>query len=267
MFSNFLSRFHARPPAAPEALVVGSRTVPLLVVRNPRARRYLLRVRPDGSARVTIPRGGSQNEARAFVERNRGWLQEQLDRQHAQPRLPMSWRIGSEILLRGEMVRIEAAEPGAIRVGAEQVKVGHLATTEAPAAKAGTSPPGIESLAPPEAAPDLRPAIERHLRALASAEFPARVAELAAQHQFTVQRVSVRNQKSRWGSCSRRGTISLNWRLIQTPAFVLDYLIFHELAHLRHMNHSHRFWDEVERLVPDYRVAERWLKTNRQLLR
>ena len=266
MLVNFISRFRAHQPVAPAALRVGSQTVPLLMVRNPRARRYLLRVRPDGSARVTIPRGGNQSEAQSFVERNRVWLEQQLARLHAQPRLPVSWPIGSAILFRGEMVRIEGGESGGIRVGTEHLKV-RRAAPGAPPACPGSPSPGVEGPTANEANLDLRPAIERHFRALASAEFPARVAELAAQHQFTVQRVTVRNQKSRWGSCSRRGTISLNWRLIQTPAFVLDYLILHELAHLRHMNHSHRFWLEVERLCPEYCAAEQWLKTNRQLLR
>jgi predicted metal-dependent hydrolase len=77
-----------------------------------------------------------------------------------------------------------------------------------------------------------------------------------------MRRVIVRNQKSRWGSCSVRGTISLNWRLIQVPDFVRDYIILHELAHLRHLNHSARFWAEVKRVCPDYLAAEVWLKKN-----
>lgn len=96
---------------------------------------------------------------------------------------------------------------------------------------------------------------------------PARVRDLAAEHGVAVTRVSVRNQKTRWGSCSRRGTISLNWRLIQAPDFVRDYIILHELAHRRQMDHSDRFWREVERLCPDYPVAERWLKQHAQRLR
>jgi predicted metal-dependent hydrolase len=114
---------------------------------------------------------------------------------------------------------------------------------------------------------DLRPAIQKHLRALASKELTPRVMELAALHRVNVSRVTVRNQKSRWGSCSRRGTISLNWRLIQSPGFVRDYIILHELAHRRQMNHSEKFWQEVERLFPDYSQAERWLKQHANLLR
>ena len=108
--------------------------------------------------------------------------------------------------------------------------------------------------------------MSEHLRRLAAKELPARVIELAAPHNFPVRRVTVRNQRSRWGSCSRRGTISLNWRLVQTPLSVRDYLILHELAHLREMNHSRRFWNEVTRLCPNFREAERWLKQHSGLL-
>jgi predicted metal-dependent hydrolase len=82
-----------------------------------------------------------------------------------------------------------------------------------------------------------------------------------------VRRISIRNQRSRWGSCSRRGTISLNWRLIQAPPAVRDYLILHELAHFREMNHSQRFWREVARLCPQFAEAERWLNQHSDLLR
>jgi predicted metal-dependent hydrolase len=75
-------------------------------------------------------------------------------------------------------------------------------------------------------------------------------------------KIGVRSQRTRWGSCSTRGVIMLNWRLIQLPPWVRDYVLFHELAHLRQPNHSRRFWREVERLCPDWRTAERWLRAH-----
>lgn len=242
VFWKFARRLAPRPPTPSEPLLIGSRTVPLLLVRHPRARRYLLRLRPDGTARVTIPRGGNLSEARAFVERSRGWLEEQFQRLQSQPRLPAAWHPGTEILFRGERVCLEAGDAGQIRFGSENLAVADLAA-------------------------DLRPAIEEHLRGLAARELPPRVLDFAARHQLTVRRVTVRNQKSRWGSCSRRGAISLNWRLVQMPESVRDYIILHELAHLKQMNHSARFWQEVERLCLDYRAAEDWLKTHRRQLR
>ena len=234
------------PSASPVVhLPVGSQPLPLLMVRNPRARRYLLRLRPDGTVRVTIPRGGSTAVARQFVERHAAWLECELQRLQVQPRKPTAWTIGTEIFLRGDAVRIEAGFNGkteTVRFGGESVQV-------------------------PDPTADLRPVIEGRLRQLAARELPPRVLELAARHGLTVRRITVRNQKSRWGSCSRRGTISLNWRLIQTPAFVSDYICLHELVHLRQMNHSPKFWREMERVCPDYRMARHWLKEHSGLLR
>jgi predicted metal-dependent hydrolase len=238
--------FGPRRPAPSDEhwLSVGPRRVKLCFVRNQRARRYILRLRPDCTARVTVPRGGSAAEAQRFAEKNVTWLEQQLLRQALRPQKPTAWSPGTEIYFRGELVRLvpgENGEAGSICFGGEAVRV-------------------------MDAAGDLRPAIERHLRKRAAQELPARVFELAALHQLPVRRVTVRNQRSRWGSCSRRGTISLNWRLVQTPISVRDYLVLHELAHLKEMNHSRRFWNEVERLCPAFREAERWLKQHSGLL-
>ncbi len=81
-----------------------------------------------------------------------------------------------------------------------------------------------------------------------------------------VKHVTVRNQRSRWGSCSAHGTISLNWRLVQTPDFVRDYIVYHELMHLKEMNHSARFWARVEEVCPGWREAEHWIKRNGSLI-
>jgi hypothetical protein len=238
------------------------------MVRNPRARRYLLRLRPDGTARVTIPRGGSTAVARQFVERHTAWLERELQRLQAQPRKPAVWEIGAEILLRGNAVRIEAGLNGDDKKIENPPSSGYGATNEDDATReAQTVRFGGESVRVPDPAADLRPIIEVYLRKLATRELPPRVLELATRHGLTVRRITVRSQKSRWGSCSRRGTISLNWRLIQTPAFVSDYICLHELMHLRQMNHSPRFWREMERVCPDYRMAERWLKEHSGLLR
>jgi hypothetical protein len=118
----------------------------------------------------------------------------------------------------------------------------------------------VETAAVSEGPSNLRPFVEDRLLHLAKQELPVRVQELAAVHGFQVSRITVRNQRTRWGSCSRRGHISLNWRLIQVPTAVCDYIILHELAHLRHLNHSARFWQEVGRLCPNWKAAEAWIK-------
>jgi predicted metal-dependent hydrolase len=106
----------------------------------------------------------------------------------------------------------------------------------------------------------LSPADERALRARARRELPARLLELAAQHGLTVSRVSVRNQKWRWGSCSPSGLICLNWRLVRMPDAVRDYVMLHELMHLKRMDHSPKFWKLVAAVCPTYQDSRRWLR-------
>jgi predicted metal-dependent hydrolase len=108
---EWVKTFRKREPAT-GPLLLGSRRVRLLMVRHPRARRYLLRLRPDGTARVTIPRGGSAAAARQFVERNRAWLERQIQQWQAGHRRRSSWQVGSKLWLRGECVQIQSDLPG-----------------------------------------------------------------------------------------------------------------------------------------------------------
>ena len=104
--------------------------------------------------------------------------------------------------------------------------------------------------------------LERELRARAKRELPPRILDLAAQHGLTVTRISVRNQRWRWGSCSRHGHICLNWRLVQMPDAVRDYVMLHELMHLKRMDHSPKFWKLVEKACPDYQAARAYLRAH-----
>jgi predicted metal-dependent hydrolase len=115
-----------------------------------------------------------------------------------------------------------------------------------------------------------RPAVvhrdEPALRTRALKELPAALLALARTHDITVTRVSVRNQRSRWGACSARGSITLNWRLILVPDFVREYVMIHELMHRRELNHSRRFWRHVAAACPRHLEARRWLRTDGQHL-
>jgi predicted metal-dependent hydrolase len=160
-------------------------------VRHRRARRYLLRVDPDGRVRVTIPRGGSRREADSFARRHTEWVARQRERLRRERSLTLDRKAG---------------------------------------------------------------------QAQAQVELPSRLYELAAQLGLTVRRVSIRNQRTRWGSCGRDGHICLNWRLVLMPDWVRDYVLVHELMHLRKMDHSPAFWRLVAAASPDYRQARKWLR-------
>jgi predicted metal-dependent hydrolase len=105
------------------------------------------------------------------------------------------------------------------------------------------------------------------LRARAVEELPQRLRQLAAGHGVEVVRVSIRNQRSRWGSCGRDGHICLNWRLVLMPGWVRDYVMIHELMHLRRLDHSPEYWRLVEAAYPGYREARQWLRANGPSLR
>jgi len=204
---------------------------PVAFVRNPRARRYILRVDSRG-VRVTLPRGGSAEYAARFVQQKQGWIRAQIERLRADDL--RACHPATEVWYRGVPTPI-TLQDGCVRVG------------------------DLAFRAPSDPA-QLRAAVLAQLRHLAERELPPLVRETAQRLDVRITRVSIRNQRTRWGSCSRHGTISLNWRLVQIPQSVRDYLIAHELAHVREMNHSHRFWKVVECFDPGWRESERWLR-------
>jgi predicted metal-dependent hydrolase len=211
-----------------EELQIGPTKLPVRWRRNSKARRYILRVRNSGRSATgatcclvaTIPRGGSQREAWQFIQRSHPWIERQLAKS---ARTESAITPESEVWFRGQKT-------------------------------------SIQEILPETASDDLKTALYEHLQKLAVTELVSRTRDLVALTNSQITRITVRNQRSRWGSCSIRRTISLNWRLIQTPQYVVDYIILHELMHLRQMNHSDRFWGEVESVCPLWREAEKWIK-------
>lgn len=213
-------------------VIVAGRPLPVAVVRHRQARRYVVRVTTDG-VRLTVPRGASVAGGLAFAERQASWLEREWRRQRERA---APWRPGTALWFRGDRVTLSVAG-GRVQVGSHRID-----TTIA--------------------SPDLRLIVEPWMRAMAEQELPARCLELARTCGLSVSRVAVRNQRSRWGACSPKRIITLNWRLIQMPPDVTDYIIFHELMHLKQPNHSRRFWREVDAVCSWWRAAERWLRAH-----
>jgi predicted metal-dependent hydrolase len=228
------------PSSNADVINVNAHSIPIIYRRHARARNYVLRLHANQTVVVTLPRAGTTSFARDFVASRKSWLEKQWRILETRKIPPHFLRPGMEILFRGAPVTLRIQKEDAdwqLQFGAETTRL-----------------PSLDG--------NLRPILERHLQNLAKTELVIRAHELARAHHLDVKRVTVRNQKSRWGSCSHNGTISLNWRLVQLPADVRDYIIIHELMHLRQLNHSPRFWAEVEKVCPDYRTAEEWLKKN-----
>jgi len=209
----------------------GAGTLALRLVRNRRARRYVLRVTAAADVVVTMPRWGSIAEARAFAEQHVTWIARERLRRVTEA-TSRAWASGSEIWLRGERCTIDV-DGGTVRVGGIRARIG--------------------------SAGDVQEPLRRALRAQASRELPPRLMELAERAGLRVARITIRDQRSRWGSCSTRGAIALNWRLLLMPPSVRDYVLWHELMHLKRADHSPAFWKLVEQVCPDYRAAKAWL--------
>lgn len=110
--------------------------------------------------------------------------------------------------------------------------------------------------------PQQRAGLERRYRQAAKEYIPKRADYFAQRIGVSYERIRIAEQKTRWGSCSSRGTLSFNWKLMLAPPKVLDYVVVHELCHLIEMNHSPRFWNLVEEIIPDYKEYRKWLKDN-----
>jgi predicted metal-dependent hydrolase len=229
-----------RRPSEPSAIeIIFDRSVFLVQLRRHRlARRYTLRI--DTATRdvvLTIPPRGSLKEARDFAQTHGGWIATRLKR------LPEAapFTHGIEVPLRGVPHRIVHRRGMRGTVWTE---------TDAGGARllcVAGDPPHLDrriaDFLKREARRDLEAASRRHAVSLG----------------VDVRRISVRDQSSRWGSCSSAGVLSFSWRLILAPPFVLDYLAAHEVAHLAELNHSPRFWRLVRRLHPGYERAKAWL--------
>ena len=225
-------------------VVHAGETVRVQVKRLASARRLTLRVRTaTRDAVLTMPPRGSLTRARVFVERHADWIGARL----ARLPVPTPFGPGAVVPLRGVPHEIEH-RPGAR--GTVWIEVDGCADGAPP------------KLCVSGEAPFVARRVQDYLTREARADITAAVARHAAAIQVTARRITLRDTTTRWGSCSSSGALNFSWRLVMAPPYVLDYLAAHEVAHLKHMNHSDSFWHVTEMLLPDYRRAEAWLKTH-----
>ena len=203
-----------------------------------RARRLAVRVLPGGLVEIVVPRGTRPRAIEQFIIRHRPWIDRKLaqyrplDRPSADG-LPDRIRFTAN----GECFDVQYADaPGALRLAVENRTV----------RLSGERARGVL----------MRHALQRFTMRQAHSILSPWLAELSAATGLAYERAQVRRQRTRWGSCSRNGTISLNVCLLFQPPTVVNYLLVHELAHTRHMNHSRRFWGLVERIEPRWRELD-----------
>jgi predicted metal-dependent hydrolase len=232
-----------RRPSEPSVVqVVFDKAIYLVRLRRHRqARRYTLRIdAPTREVVLTMPPRGSVREAKEFAQKHGGWIAARLKR------LPEAapFAHGVEVPLRGEPHRIvhRRGERGTV-------------WTE-------TDGSGQRLLCVAGEPPHVDRRISDFLKREAQRDLDAASRNYAAQIGVSIKRICVRDQSSRWGSCSNTGVLSFSWRLILAPPLVLDYLAAHEVSHLVELNHSPRFWRLVKRLYPQAERAKVWLDAN-----
>jgi predicted metal-dependent hydrolase len=229
-----------RRPHEPSTLVIrhGSQFFAIRVRRHRRARRYTLRIHPtDREAILTMPPRGTIAEAKDFAQLHGGWIAARLGR------LPKAapFQPGTVLPLRGTPHRIVHRSGVRGTVWTETRDSGDKILCVA--GDVDFIDRRVHDFLKREARRDLQKSAEAYADALG----------------VRVKRLSIRDQSSRWGSCTSAGSLSFSWRLILAPSFVLDYLAAHEVAHLVEMNHSPRFWRVVGRICPSSERAKRWL--------
>lgn len=229
-----------RRPSEPAAIQVTFEQAVYLVRlrRHRQARRYTLRI--DAASRdvvLTMPPRGAVAEAREFAQRHGGWIAARLKR------LPdaVPFAHGTEVPLEGVAHRI--------------VHCHGRRGTVWPQTGAG----GERLLCVAGEAPHVNRRVGDFLKRQAARALHEAAHRYAERLGVKIRRICVRDQSSRWGSCSNTGVLSFSWRLILAPPFVLDYLAAHEVAHLLELNHSPRFWRLVRQIFPDFERAKAWL--------
>ncbi len=224
-----------------DTLALSGEQVPLVVRHNPRARRFIVRVdMTTGAVHVTTPNKRNVKGAIAFARDHADWIAEQRAQVvHGEP-----FCDGALIPVRGALHRIRhvSTKRGAVSV--------HKAV--------GDNLPELHVCGDVSFLPRR---VNDWLRQQAKSDLNERVLAHAQKLNVRPSRITVRDQSSRWGSCSSSRALSFSWRLILVPPAVLDYVAAHEVAHLVHMNHGPHFWQAVATLIPDYRGAMRWLET------
>lgn len=200
-----------------------------------------MRISPDGLV-VHAPKRISHSQLEQLLLTKAGWIRKKLEAQQDNLVAPIQWQDGTPLLLLGNDISLS------VKHDARSRAVEYL--------------PGVLQVALP--VPEDTTAIARKVlqwyRKQAMADFGRRLEILSAKLGVPVPPLFLSNARSRWGSCNSRGEVRLNWRLLQAPPHIINYVICHELAHLKQMNHSAKFWAIVEKICPDYKRAEKELK-------
>lgn len=217
-----------------EHLLYGAPDVPITLRRSGRARRISLRISQlDGRVTLTLPNGVPEAEALAFARQKEPWIRSHLDRREEDVRI----QLGSMVPFGGQAHEVVQGVGRRVVIGDGLIAI-----------------PGDELR--------MGARLVGHFKQLARVRLVHASDIYADRLGKTYQRISIRDTRSRWGSCSTAGTLMYSWRLIMAPEQVLDYVAAHEVAHLVEMNHSPAYWAQVTKIFGDYKPPRKWLRAH-----
>ena len=220
----------------------GDRVVPYVVKRSSVARQVRFEIKAGTGLTVILPRRCNLDAVTEMLEAKRRWILEKMDRfvGTTQPAGNGRLSFGDAVPFLGQEVRIVGCR-GLRSVGTVELHGQSLMVQR------------------DSACSDLESLLERWYRAQAASVLERKAREFATAFGVSYGRFTIRGQRTRWASCSHRGTLSFNWRLIMAPESVVDYVVIHEVAHLKEMNHTKRFWESVAERCPSWRERKKWL--------
>lgn len=243
---------HPVPPPEARKVVLAGRTIAYTLRVSARARGVRLVIRPERGLEVVTPRGASITRIEQVLREKARWILTTLDRVEREfaSIAPPPITAGMRLPLAGSQITLAVL-------------------TGAPAGRFRARLDGdtLRLTVADTAQETLRTALETWYRRHARTVFDERLAACNMRYGFRYGRVAIKKQKSRWGSCSRQGNLNFNWRLLLAPLSVLDYVVVHELCHLKELNHSPRFWQLVALACPDYAAQRAWLRRHGRGLR
>jgi predicted metal-dependent hydrolase len=230
-------------PPPVETIELGGTTVSYVVRRSPRAKYMRITISPHNGVVVTLPARLKRyiNPEQLLREKESWVLQHVAKAAIPPPPAPMS--DGSKVNYQGREYNVRRVFGGSwldVKIAANELQV----------------------FLPADFDGELKEVVRTWIKNQALETIVQEAARAAAMIGVRYNRVTVRDQKTKWGSCSKKGNLSFNWRLILFPPQVLRYVVIHELCHIKHFNHSPRFWNLVERYDPSYEESIAWLKQN-----
>ncbi len=238
------------------SIQINNQKIPLTFRRSPRARRLSLRIKTDKPELVlTVPRWTLDIEIRNFLNKQSAWIEKHWGKAKKQSakRPKFTYQTGDTFYYFGEPITLKVIPSSFFRPRIKVVENDLIISLH-------------RTTKLSEGKHLIKKAVQDFYKQKASEVIYDRLQHFNEHYGFKYKRVTFRNQKTRWGSCSSAKNLNFNWRLIMAPIEVIDYVVVHEMCHLKQMNHSKKFWDLVGEMIPNYKVIKKWLRDNQYLL-